>query len=159
LLAACTLGALIWQIATAIQLFREKTFGDALGSSSFWIALGITAASVGVLVLELYAIWFRSRRASEAVGIIFSAPAFIALPPIVEAFAKLVHIPGISESSADGKTVGILLAVGTVSGFIGFVHFAWYGRLRRAPSVVKVESIPETVTSTTEPMPPPATAS
>jgi drug/metabolite transporter (DMT)-like permease len=109
-------------------------------------------------VLELYSIWFQSRRASEAVGTIFAAPAFIVLPPVLEAFAKLVHIPGISSSSADGKTVGILLAVGAVSGFIGFAHFVWYGHLRHG-AAVKVEVISQPVAVIVEPAPPPAPAS
>ena len=139
-LLAILLGVLVWQITAIIQLFRHSAFADAIGSA-FWISLVIVLAAVGVLVLELYSIWLQSRRASEAVGTLFAAPAFIVLPPILEAFAKLVHIPGISPSSADWKTVGILFAVGAVCGFIGYAHFVWYSHLRRAPQVVKVESV------------------
>src|ERR1041385_7115991 len=76
LVAAGAFGVLIWQIASIIQNFRRLPFGDAIGSP-FWISLGLVCAAVGLLVLELYSIWFHSRRATEVLGTLFSAPAFI----------------------------------------------------------------------------------
>jgi hypothetical protein len=82
------------------------------------------------MLLEFYAVFLHSTKAAEAMMILFFAPAFCAVPPVLETILGHCGVPGISAGMASWTTAGIILCVGMICGFLGFSHFLRYSQLR-----------------------------